>query len=143
MLEELYPKLRAVTFKYDLRRVGMIKDTIHTSVPDTLYACGYRLLNDRRYDEALRILDHYGDRNTVICLLSLGLDERALELLSAFPLSARTEYLKAIALVRLGRLDEATEHYDTACRLDGSLRYRSSLDPEIAELLRPGTATKQ
>ena len=30
--ERLYPLLRAVNFKYDLRRVGMVKDTIHTTV---------------------------------------------------------------------------------------------------------------
>lgn len=79
--ERLYPLLRAVNFKYDLRRVGMVKDTIHTTVPDTLYARGVKLLNEREYNEALRILRPYEDRNTAVAMLSLGHDEQAYEVL--------------------------------------------------------------
>lgn len=37
--ESVYPWLRAVTLRYDLRRQGMIKDTIHTREVDTAI-CG-------------------------------------------------------------------------------------------------------
>ena len=61
--ERLYPLLRSVDFKYDLRRVGMVKDTIHTTVPDTLYARGVKLLDERRYDEALTIFASGSSQN--------------------------------------------------------------------------------
>lgn len=38
----IYPQLRAVNFRYNLRRKGMIKDTIHTTELDTAYARGWR-----------------------------------------------------------------------------------------------------
>ncbi len=133
---EIYPRLRAVTCRYDLRRKGMVKDTIHTTEPDTTYARGVELLRKRKYAQALYILDGYGDRNTVVAHLSLGHDEQALELLAALPKDAVTEYLKAIACSRLGRKDEGRKHFLEACRLDEHMEYRGNLDPEITELLK-------
>lgn len=133
--ERLYPLLRSVDFKYDLRRVGMVKDTIHTTVPDTLYARGVKLLDERRYDEALTILAPYHDRNTAIALLSLGHDDRAYEVLSALPESAEACYLKAIACSRLGRRKEGRKWFDRACELKETFEYRGRLDPEISNLL--------
>ena len=133
--ERLYPLLRSVDFKYDLRRVGMVKDTIHTTVPDTLYARGMKLLDERRYDEALTILAPYHDRNTAIVLLSLGHADRAYEVLSALPESAEACYLKAIACSRLGRREEGRKWLDRACELKETFEYRGRLDPEISNLL--------
>lgn len=132
----IYPQLRAVNLRYDLRRKGMVKDTIHTTEPDTTYARGVELLQKRKYAQALYILDGYGDRNTVVAHLSLGQDERALELLAALPKDAVTEYLQAIACARLGRKDEGREHLLEACRMDKRMEYRGNLDPEITELLK-------
>lgn len=132
----IYPRLRAVTCRYDLRRKGMVKDTIHTTEPDTTYARGVELLQKRKYAQALYILDGYGDRNTVVAHLSLGHDERALELLAALPKDAVTEYLRAIACARLGRKTEGHRHFLEACRLDERMEYRGNLDPEITELLK-------
>lgn len=132
----LYPLLRAVNFRYDLRRKGMVKDTIHTTEPDTTYAHGVELLRRRKYAQALYILSSYGDKNTVVAHLSLGQDERALELLDALPKDAVTEYLRAIACARLGRKDEARCHFLDACRMDERMEYRGNLDPEITELLK-------
>ena len=134
--EKLYPQLRSVNFRYDLRRVGMVKDTIHTTELDTTYARGVKLLNDRKYPDALRILRTYEDRNTVVAHLSLGHDERALELLASFPKDAITEYLRAIACSRLGRKEEGRRHFLNACRMDERMEYRGNLDPEIAELMK-------
>ena len=75
-----YPRLRCVDFRYDLRRRDMIKDTIHTTEPDTLYARGVRLLRERRYAEAVSLLYSYRDRNSLIALLSLGYDRSAHEI---------------------------------------------------------------
>lgn len=132
----LYPYLRAVNFRYDLRRVGMVKDTVHTTELDTAYARGVELLQKRKYAEALYILNEYNDRNTVVAHLSMGHDERALELLDAMPKDAVTEYLRAIACSRLGRKEEGREHFLQACRLDPRMEYRANLDPEITELLK-------
>ncbi len=136
MLDELYPKLRAVSFQYDLRRVGMIKDTIHTSVPDTLYARGVQLLHARKYNDALKILGGFNDRNAAICLLSLGHDQRAYNVLIDLPESPTHRYLLAIACARLERNAEALHHFDRAVELNEHLQYRGQLDPEISTLLK-------
>ena len=130
----IYPQLRAVNFRYSLRRKGMVKDTIHTTELDTTYARGVELLQKRKYAKALYILNDYNDRNTVVAHLSLGHDERAMELLATMPKDAVTEYLWAIACSRLGCKEEGRRHFLEACRLDGRMEYRGNLDPEIAEL---------
>ena len=134
--ESVYPSLRAVTMRYDLRRVGMIKDTIHTREVDTAYMRGISLLQKRKYAKALYILNDYRDRNTVITLLSLGYDAQALEMLNGLERSHTTEYLKAVACARLGRRTEGREHFLKACELDERMLFRGNLDPEIAELLK-------
>ena len=131
----IYPQLRAVNFRYNLRRKGMVKDTIHTTELDTTYARGVELLQKRKYAKALYILNDYNDRNTVVAHLSLDHNERAMELLAAMPEDAATEYLRAIACSRLGRKEEG-RHFLEACRLDERMEYRGNLDPEIAELLK-------
>ena len=132
----IYPQLRAVNFRYSLRRKGMVKDTIHTTELDTAYARGVQLLQKRKYAKALYILNDYNDRNSVVAHLSLDHNERAMELLASLPKDAVTEYLKAIACSRLGRKEEGRRHFLEACRLDGRMEYRGNLDPEIAELLK-------
>lgn len=134
--EVIYPQLRAVDFRYNLRRKGMVKDTIHTTELDTTYARGVELLQRRQYARALYILRDYNDRNTVVAHLSMDHNERALELLSTMPTDAVTEYLRAIACSRLGRKAEGREHFIEACRLDERMEYRGNLDPEISELLK-------
>lgn len=133
---QIYPRLRAVTCRYDLRRKGMVKDTIHTTEPDMTYARGVELLQKRKYARALYILDGYNDRNTVVAHLSMDHNERALEVLATLPADAITEYLKAIACSRLGRKEEGRKHFLDACRLDERMEYRGNLDPEITELLK-------
>lgn len=132
----IYPQLRAVNFRYNLRRKGMVKDTIHTTELDTIYARGVELLQKRKYAEALYILNDYNDRNTVVAHLSLDHNERAMELLASMPKDAETEYLRAIACSRLGHKEEGRRHFLEACRRDERMEYRGNLDPEIAELLK-------
>ncbi|MEQ2965882.1 hypothetical protein [Alistipes onderdonkii] len=132
----IYPQLRAVNFRYNLRRKGMVKDTIHTTELDTAYARGVELLQKRKYAKALYILNDYNDRNTVVAHLSLDHNERAMELLATMPKDAVTEYLRAIACSRLGRKEEGRRHFLEACRLDERMEYRGNLNPEIAELLK-------
>ena len=115
----------------------MIKDTIHTAQIDTAYLRGRRLLEQRKYTEAIRILRPYDDRNMAIGLLSLGYDDHAYEILRREPKSAISEYLLALACMRLGKQNEALGHYNEAVRLDPNMEYRAGLDPELSELIKP------
>ncbi|WP_172465352.1 hypothetical protein [Rikenella microfusus] len=128
--------MRTVGLRYSLSRVGMIRDTIHTAEPDTLYARGVTLLQQRRYTEAERILSGYKDRNTAVALLSLGRNRQAYDILCTLPRSAVTEYLTAIALARLERRTEAISAFERAAALDERMRYRAGLDPELNDLLK-------
>ena len=134
--ENLYPWLRAVTIRYDLRRRGMVKDTIHTREVDTTYMRGVQLLQKRQYAKALYHLMEYRDKNTVVALLSLGHDAQAGEILDSLPKTATVEYLKAVACSRLGRKAEGREHFLEACQMDERMQYRGNLDPEISELMK-------
>lgn len=133
---QIYPHLRTVNFRYNLRRKGMVKDTIHTTELDTTYMRGLKLMQQRKYSKALYILNDYNDRNTVVAHLSLDHNDRALELLATMPKNAVTEYLRAIACSRLGRKKDGRSHFLEACRLDERMEYRGNLDPEITELLK-------
>lgn len=132
----LYPKLRAVEVRYNLRRKGMVKDTIQTTELDTMYARGVKLLQQRSYAKALYILNDYKDRNTIIALLSMTHNDEALNLLEKQESTATTHYLRAIALSRLSRIEEALEAYKLACELEPRMEFRANLDPEIFKLLK-------
>ena len=132
----LYPQLRAVAFKYDLRRKGMIQDTVHTTEPDTLYARGVELLKRRSYTEAMNILYPYRDRNSVIALLSLGYDRTSYEIVRELPAGPENDYLHAIAAMRLGLRGEAAEHFARAAEADPRMKFRARLDPELTELVQ-------
>ena len=108
--------MRAVKLRCHLRRVGTVKDTIHTTELDTAYLRGRQLLEKRKYAQALYVLHDYRDRNTAIALLSLGQDREALRILEALPATATSEYLRAIACSRLGRKAEGRRHFLEACR---------------------------
>ena len=127
--------MRAVKLRCHLRRVGMVKDTIHTTELDTAYLRGRQLLEKRKYAQALYVLHDYRDRNTAIALLSLGQDREALRILEALPATATSEYLRAIACSRLGRRKEGRKWFDRACELKETFEYRGRLDPEISNLL--------
>ncbi len=133
--ETLYPRLRSVSFKYNLRRIGMVKDTIHTTEPDALYAKGVELLNERRYNEAAVILVEYADQNTAVCFLSLGKDSEAYRILLTLPETAFVNYLRAIACSRLDMIEQGRDWFLKACNLNETLQYRGKLDPEINRLL--------
>ncbi|MFR9543299.1 MAG: hypothetical protein SNH27_14735 [Rikenellaceae bacterium] len=134
--KELYPKLRSVSFKYDLRRVGMVKDTIHTTEVDTIYARGVKLLGERRYSEAFNVLNDYRDHNCALAMMSLGYDEGAYKILCEIPQNDKTYYLRAILCSRLGYIEEGRRCFLESCNLNSVMEYRGKLDPEISNLLK-------
>jgi len=134
--DKLYPYLRAVDFTFHVHRKGMIKDTIHTTIPDTTYARGIRLMEQRKYKQSLEILNEYNDWNTAICLMSLGYDQAAYNILAGEEENADAEYLLAVLASRLSREEEAVRRYLRSVELDPAKRWRGTLDPEINKLIK-------
>lgn len=134
--KKAYPPLRCVTIRYDLRRKGMEKDTIHTTLPDTFYMKGVEFLRLRKYPKACYHLSSYRDLNSVLAHLSMNHNAEALSILRELPESALREYLLAVVLGRLNSKTEGRQHLLTAFRLDPGLEFRSDMDPEIQELLK-------
>lgn len=131
-----YPRLRTVKFNFHLHRKGMIKDTIHTTVLDSVYMKGVELLSDHDYEEAIKYLSPYKDFNTALALLALDRNYSALEILEDCPKTAQVNYLLAIIYSRQGKERDAVESYIRSCQLQPSYIHRGNLDPEISMLIK-------
>jgi len=131
----LYPKLRAVKFDFFLHRREMVKDTIHTTVIDTAYMAAIKMMEERQYKSALSVLTEYNDYNTAVCLMSMGYDTQAIDILDKLPQDGNSYYLLAILYMRLKQTEHALECFKKACAYDPSKFYRGALDPEINELI--------
>lgn len=134
--ESHYPRLRNVIFNFYLHRIGMVKDTVHTTVLDSVYMAGVQAIKDRDYKTALELLSPYQDFNTAIAFVALDRNLSALAILEGCPSSPRADYLLAIVRARLGDETKAVEHYLRACDADRSYVFRGNLDPEISSLVR-------
>lgn len=133
--KELYPLLRSVNFKFHLHRREMVKDTIHTTVIDTVYMDAVKLMENRQYRAALSVLSEYNDQNTAVCLMSLGYDKPAIEILNGLKADENTLYLLAILYARENRPSDAIKAFERSCQFDGGKWYRGQLDPEISKLI--------
>lgn len=133
--KNLYPQLRTVDFRFYYHRSGMLKDTVHTNVPDTVYMRGVDALRDRDYPLALELLQPYGDLNSALAMIAMERNHSALEVLLTLPEDARTHYLLALVYSRLEDEQSAVEHYLKSCSLDRSYVNRGNLDPEISGLI--------
>lgn len=130
--EKIYPKLRSVRFDFHLHRVGMQKDTVHTSELDTLYMSGLQALKDLDYKKAVSILRPYDDYNSALAFMSADYNHSALDVLSRLDdTDAKVCYLKAMVLSRLGLLDEALKYFTLSLAYEPALQYRANLDPEM------------
>lgn len=133
--EHLYPHLRTVGFRFNMHRAGMVKDTVHTTEPDTLYMRGVAALKDRDYAAALKILRPYADINTALAYCALEYDASALSVLEKLPPSAKSEYMMALLYARKGDDAQAVRSYISACKMDAAFIHRGNLDPEISALV--------
>ena len=136
--EEAYPSLRVTEFKFVTHRAQMVQDTVHTTVIDDRYNRGRELLREREYKQALNILSDYPkDYNYAICLMSLGYDQRAFEILNTYGdrSSADVQYLLAILYVRLGRVQEAVQCLVRSAQIDHRKVFRATMDPELSKLI--------
>ena len=134
--ETMYPHLRVVRFNFYMHRRGMVKDTVHTTVPDTLYRRGVQAIKDRDYKTAVTILRPYNDLNTAVAYCAMDYNASAMAVLESLPEGAKVEYMKAIVHARKGDDRDAVECYMKACELDPSFIHRGNLDPEISGLKR-------
>ena len=134
--ESLYPRLRTVRFDFHLHRKGLQKDTIHTTVIDTVYMRGLQAIRDREYEQAVTLLRPYKDYNTAVAFCAMDYNASALEVLEPMARTDKVLYLLAILYSRRGDDRKAVESYLKACRLNPSFVHRGNLDPEIAGLIR-------
>ena len=130
--EKVYPRLRTVRLDFYLHRKDMARDTVYTSELDSAYMAGVEALVALDYPAAVEKLGGYRDYNSALAYLSSGYDTKALEVLDELgDLQPCGLYLKAVALSRLGREDEASEIFDKCIEMDPSMLHRGRLDPEI------------
>lgn len=134
--EKIYPQLRRVNFTFHQHRIGMVKDTIHTTEVDSLYMKALVLLKDRKYEAALAILFDYKDFNTAIAHISLGHDHSAEEILLSCADTAYKTYLMAVLSARKGDEEQAVKFFLRSKELNFSMAHRGGLDPEISSLIR-------
>ena len=134
--ESLYPRLRTVRFDFHLHRKGLQKDTVHTTVVDTVYMRGLQAIRDRDYEQAVTLLRPYKDYNTAVAFCAMDYNASALEVLEPMARTDKVLYLLAILYSRRGDDRKAVENYLKACRLNPTFVHRGNLDPEIAGLIR-------
>ena len=136
MKETLYPRLRTVKFNFYLHRKGMVKDTIRTTVVDSLYMEGVQALHDMDYASALSRLLPYGDFNAAVACVGMDRNATAMKILESLPDSDKVNYLMAILYSRAGDYQNAVNHYLKACHQNPSFVFRGNLDPEIYVLIK-------
>ncbi len=134
--ENLYPELRRVRFDFHLHRRGMIKDTIHTTVPDTVYRAGMDAIARRDFKTAVQCLAEYNDINSALAFIAMDYNASALKILNELPESSKRDYMLAIAYSRTGNEKKAVQYYISSVEQDESMKHRGNLDPEISRLIQ-------
>ena len=134
--EKLYPRLRTVRFDFYLHRKGMVRDTVRTTVLDTVYMKGVAALRDRDYPKALEYLRDYKDFNTAIAYVSMDYNASAMAILQKLERTPQVNYMLALLYARNEDDQKAVQCYLNACREDRSYVFRGNLDPEIYTLIQ-------
>lgn len=135
--EKVYPKLRSVSFDFHMHRIGMQKDTVHTTEVDTLYMAGVQAIRDLDYKRAVTILRPYDDYNAALAFMSADYNHSALDVLSRLDdEDPKVCYLKAMVLSRLEQHEEALKYYRLCLAYDPYMRHRANLDPEMHLLVK-------
>ena len=136
LYDSVYPLLRSVRMEFCLTRKGMVKDTVHTTVPDTSYAEGLAALESGEYAKAASLLRPYKDYNSALAHCAAGHDASALEILERLPEDGRVCYLLSVLYSRKGETTLAVRKYLDACKIDKAYVHRGNLDPEISSLIK-------
>ncbi len=137
MREKLYPQLRSVRFDFFMHRVGMQKDTVHTTELDTVYMSGIEAMREMDYKKAVTILRPYDDYNAALAFMSADYNHSALDVLNRLDdADPKVCYLMAMVLSRLEQHEEAMKYYRLCLAYDPYMRHRANLDPEMHLLVR-------
>lgn len=135
--EHLYPQLRSVSFNFYLHRVGMQKDTVHTTEIDTVYMNGLQALKDMDYKTAVAILRPYDDYNAALAFMSADYNHSAMDVLGRLDdTDPKVCYLMALVLSRMEQYDEAMKYFELCIAYDPYMEYRANLDPEMHMLVQ-------
>lgn len=140
---DIYPKLRSVTFQFFLHRRGMVKDTVHTTELDTVYMRGVQAIKDRDYNTACTLLGPYQDFNAAVAYLANDRNMSAMQILEPMERTGIVNYLLAILYSRLGDEQKAVQCYIYACGQDRTYISRGNLDPEVSYLIKKYDLNKQ
>ena len=121
-------------FRFCMHR--RIYDKVRSRVEvDEGYRQGLEALQKRDFKLAVKLLRPYSDLNTAIAYLCMDYNASALDILSRQARTPIVKYLMALTYSRMGDKDKAMEFYRSAIEGDARLKFRSSLDPEMEELL--------
>ena len=134
--EKLYPKLRSISFDFHLHRVGMQKDTVHTTELDTVYMSGIEAMKELDYKRAVTILRPYDDYNAALAFMAADYNHSAMDVLSRLDDSdPKVCYLMAMVMARMEQYEEARKYYGLCLAYDPYMRHRANLDPEMYRLV--------
>ncbi len=135
--EKLYPQLRSVRFDFFMHRIGMQKDTVHTTELDTVYMAGVEAMKALDYKKAVAVLRPYDDYNSALAFMSADYNHSALDVLGRLDdTDPKVCYLKAMVLSRMEQHEEALKYYKLCLAYDPYMKYRANLDPEMHLLVK-------
>lgn len=138
--DSVYTKLRTVSFDFHLHRIGMHKDTVHTTELDSVYMSGLEALKELDYMRAVAELKPYADYNAALAYASADCNHSALAILDSIgETNARVCYLKALVLSRLGKYNEALKCFERSVKYDPYMVHRANLDPEMYRIISKRT----
>lgn len=130
----LYPLLRKTEAIFYIHRRGFTEDLVE-QLPIEGYDEGLTLIAERKYAEALKILEPYEDYNTALCYACLEEYDKAYQLLSELPSTVKTEFLMANISFSMGNEAKTVQHLAKALRLDPNLKDKVELDHGLEKLI--------
>lgn len=134
--DSIYPQLQKSDVVFNMHRPNMTEESTLDVQERPGYEQALKYLQDREYWKAMDILADYPDYNTALCLICMGYNNKAFELLEKLDENVNTEYLRAILAIRSKNTDAAIQHLTKACELDPARAYRIPLDPEVSEFVK-------
>lgn len=134
--DSIYPLLKKSDVVFNMHRSNMAEESFLDVQERPGYAQALIDLQQREYWKAMDVLADYPDYNTALCLVCMGYNNKAYELLENLEENVNTEYLRAILAIRSKETEQAIKHLTKACELDPSRAYRIPLDPEVSEFVK-------
>lgn len=129
-----YTRLNRALIALDKKEVTRAESLIGnaTDIEEVDQVMALLYMTQGKYDDALRYMGNVASDNAAVAKIMVHRYQDALETLQAIAQpTARTHYLKAVALAHTGQEAQAVESLREAIRLDAGLRYRAMVDREF------------